>query len=115
MVSVFQKNASSNEQCEGFLTITGEVGAGYITEASVMDDVQEKRLLRKIDRLKKRANHYKNKCDNYETILNLHPRIQKSFNELQEERRRVSLFRSLEKRVLEQEKLIALLEKKCIQ
>lgn len=24
MVSVFQKNASSNEQCEGFLTITGE-------------------------------------------------------------------------------------------
>jgi len=34
-----------------------------------------------------------------------------SFNELQEERRRTSLFNSLEKRVVEQEKLISLLEK----
>jgi len=76
-----------------------------------MCDVQEKRLLRKIERLKKRVNHYKNKCGTYETILNMHPRIQRSFNELQEERRRTSLFNSLEKRVVEQEKLISLLEK----
>ena len=76
-----------------------------------MDEILEKRLLRKIDKLKKRANYYRNKCDTYETILSLHPRIQKSFNELQEERRRVSLFNFLERRVVEQEKLIALMEK----
>uniref|UniRef100_A0A6C0JVG6 Uncharacterized protein n=1 Tax=viral metagenome TaxID=1070528 RepID=A0A6C0JVG6_9ZZZZ len=55
------------------------------TQDETQVQVQILRLNRKIEKLKKRVKHYQDKCDVYANILNMHPRIEASYEKYQKE------------------------------
>jgi len=80
-------------------------------ETLTREEVRINRLLKKIEKLKKQVAHYKNRCRAYQSILDMHPLIERRFLTHEEQIAERNRVRVLEKRVLEQEKLIALMEK----
>lgn len=74
-------------------------------------DIREGRLLKKIEKLKKQRDHYKQQHDHYAKVISMQPYLKRRFEsyaEMKEEHERV---KALEKRVKEQEQLIAILNK----
>lgn len=72
-------------------------------------DIREGRLLKKIEKLKKQRDHYKQKQEYYAKVISMQPYLERRFEtyaEMKQERERV---KGLEKRVKEQEQLIAIL------
>lgn len=74
------------------------------------EDIQIGRLERKIEKLKRQVNYYKEQCCHYQAVINLHPGLvtrHRTYTEFLEEKKRVA---QLEERVREQAKLILLME-----
>ena len=76
-------------------------------------DIREGRLLKKIEKLKKQRDHYKQKQEYYAKVISMQPYLERRFEtyaEMKEERERV---KALEKRVKEQEQLITMMNKEA--
>lgn len=74
-------------------------------------EVREGRLLKKIEKLKNQRDHHKQKHEYYAKVISMQPYLERRFEtytEMKQERERV---KGLEKRVKEQEQLIAALNK----
>lgn len=74
-------------------------------------DIREGRLLKKIEKLKKQRDHYKQQHEYYAKVISMQPYLERRFetySEMKEERERV---KALEKRVKEQEQLIIMMNK----
>lgn len=72
-------------------------------------DVKIGRLQRKIEKLKKQRDHYKELYEHYEKVISMQPYIERRYNSFIEMKKEVERIRGLEARVKEQEKLIKLL------
>lgn len=85
------------------------------------EEVVKNRLIRKIEKLKKKISSLENKCKHYVAVINLSPSLVSRYqvhSERMEERQRVrGLERRIQeqnKRIREQEKLIEFLEKQNV-
>lgn len=75
------------------------------------EEIKTGRLEKKIAKLRKQVNHYKEMCVTYGKILNFHPNLQSRYEVYEDMVKERNRIRQLELRVVEQAKLIALLEK----
>jgi len=75
------------------------------------DQIRIGRLEKRIVKLRKQVNHYKEVCVTYRKILNFHPNLQSRYEVYEDMVKERNRIRQLELRVVEQAKLIALLEK----
>lgn len=73
--------------------------------------VQILRLNRKIEKLKRRVKHYQDKCDVYTKILNMHPRIEASYDKYQKDLAERNRIGHMEARLHLQDRLIVQLQK----
>lgn len=72
-------------------------------------DVRIGRLERKIEKLKKQRDHYKELYEHYATVISLQPYLERRWEDYEKRKIRDQYHKDLEKRVKEQEQLIKLL------
>ena len=71
--------------------------------------VREGRLLKKIEKLKKQRDHWKEQHDYYAKVISLQPYLERRWEDFEARRKEVARVKDLEKRVKEQEMLIRIL------
>lgn len=72
-------------------------------------EVRIGRLERKLNKVKKQRDHYKELYEHYAKVISMQPYIERRYNSFIEMQKEVQRIRGLEARVKEQEKLIKLL------